>query len=497
MKKLILPVVAMLLCMTACKKEENGILRLEVEHYNSDAKMHIDDDDFAVWDNDDVVYLNGQECHVYSPYGDAASITFPRTLMPPYYASYPYQATHEAGYSDYTITLPAVQKYRTNGSGQQIVDAPMAAFSADGNKLKFRNIGSILALKVISSSTIKVTNIEVSANKPLCGDISFQSDINNSTYTLSSCSNGGYSVTLMGINENVSSTGKIYYIALPAVNDAKFTIKVYTQESGFYYSYTRTQSGTVSFDKNTIHEVPFTLNTNERSSVDLFSITGTAKVSFAPGNCQYINGAESYYSDPWMCKTSQSFNDCDLVGFDGDASYGRTIYTTYSYTGQINDRYGIYNKVLSKDEWDYVFSNRTNAVTFNGTSKGTVRWVRANVSSVNGVILFPDGVVILNVPGKSLSTPGSFLTTTTSDNTFTADEWNNVFKPMGCVFLPALGNGTSGLGTNCLYWTSTTYYNKRTRTTTAYRIKVTSSDEYSSDAVALSTSLPRRLVKDR
>ena len=44
MKKLVFPIMAMLLCMTACKKESNGIVTLEVEPYNSDAKMHLEVD---------------------------------------------------------------------------------------------------------------------------------------------------------------------------------------------------------------------------------------------------------------------------------------------------------------------------------------------------------------------------------------------------------------------------------------------------------------------
>lgn len=513
MKKLILPVVAMLLCMTACKKEENGILRLEVEHYNSDAKMHLGDNDFAVWDNNDAVYLNGQATAV-SISGTTATIAVPEGVSAPYYASYPYNTTHVDGTSDYTITLPAVQTYRKNTAGQQIVDAPMAAYSTDGQKLKFRNIGSVLALEVKPSSTIKVTNIEVSANQPLRGNITFHDDLNSDPYTLSSCTNGGNTVTLMGINENVSTSGKIYYIALPAVNDAKFTIKVYTQESNFYYSYTRTQSGTVSFDKNTIHAVPLTLSNATRTSVDLFTINGSnQKVSFASGNVRYYNyygTGWTMYGDSWRSVATSDLdaNNCDLFGWSSDGNYGKTIYNS-SYTGSTStstfkdwgeavvSNFGEGYRTLSSDEWLYVFNTRTNnTVTFNGENKGRLRWRRATVAEVPGVILFPDGDVTINVLGKSLSTSNDY-----SASSFTADEWNKSFKPVGCVFLPALGyrsaSGTiTNRNTHCLYWSSTPSSSTSNNVNVLY---VSNDPSYGASQTTKSRGygLPVRLVKNR
>ena len=540
MKKLILPVVAMLLCMTACKKEENGILRLEVEHYNSDAKMHIDSEDFAVWDNNDAVYLNGQATTV-SISGTTATIAVPEGVSAPYYASYPYQATSANG--SYTITLPAEQTYRKNEAGQQILDAPMAAYSADGNKLKFRNICSILALKVIpsSSATTKVLRIEVSANQPLWGDISFQNDLNSDPYTLSSCTNGGNTVTLMCNNETVPSTGKIFNIALPVVENATFAIKVYTQEGTFNdsYSYTRTQTGNVSFAKNTIHQVPLTLNIEERSTpLDLFTINSTGStVSFAATNLIYSNSVWGFSTNPWSyISQNTSINNatnCDLFGFSTDSQYGTTCWSKYTGNGSLmgsdktfvdwgnalGTNSGWYT--LTSTEWLYVFNTRTNTVTFNSTSMGTLRWVRANVSGVNGVILFPDGNVTLNVSDKSLVKPGRFISATTSDNTFTADEWNNAFKPAGCVFLPAISgfrystdlkeNYFTGnnFGNVCYYWSKTpvtsgvkseamavSVINKYSASTSAIFSKQT-------DTVATATTmyrregLPIRLVRTR
>ena len=59
MKKILLPLVALMLCMVACQKDDNGILRLEIEKYASDAKVHLDGANYAVWDNNDEIKVNG------------------------------------------------------------------------------------------------------------------------------------------------------------------------------------------------------------------------------------------------------------------------------------------------------------------------------------------------------------------------------------------------------------------------------------------------------
>jgi hypothetical protein len=102
-------------------------------------------------------------------------------------------------------------------------------------------------------------------------------------------------------------------------------------------------------------------------------------------------------------------------------------------------------RTLSKDEWGYVFDTRT-------TDSG-IRFAKANVNNVNGVILLPDD---WNSSYFGLSETNT-NNTSYSSNTITASEWN-LLEMLGAVFLPATGYrfGTSvkSVGNNGHYWSS-------------------------------------------
>ena len=90
-------------------------------------------------------------------------------------------------------------------------------------------------------------------------------------------------------------------------------------------------------------------------------------------------------------------------------------------------------KSLTKDEWYYLFYSRP---TLSG-----IRFAKANVNGVNGVILLPNAwkastYALNNTNGGNYGS-----------NTITADVWN-VLEDHGAVFLPAAGyrNGTSVSG---------------------------------------------------
>lgn len=260
MKKLILPFVALLLCMVACQKEDLNLLTLEVEHFASDAKMHIDEWDFAVWDDGDTVYLNENPRRVTVDNTNHRATISAQDIYSSYYASYPY-VTRETGTSvakSYTISLPEVQEYE-EVDGRQKVASPMFAFGTNDNPtLKFRNIGSVLAVKVLNNTygPIQVYSISVTSDdQNLWGENSFRVADINDDLALNSLINGGRTVTLMcdgGVE--VPAEGKVFYIALPTISNTHLTIKV---DDG-YGIYTRAQTNnTATFNRNTLHQVPF------------------------------------------------------------------------------------------------------------------------------------------------------------------------------------------------------------------------------------------------
>ena len=210
------------------------------------------------------------------------------------------------------------------------------------------------------------------------------------------------------------------------------------------------------------------------------------QVFFAQGNLQYIGSASTPYwkfaDNQWEClgtttgqnSTSQSV-DRDLFGW-GTSGWnpGNTYYRpwdTYNSSGSsygpagannltgncANSDWGVYNPIsnggnqpnqwrtLSKDEWGYVFDTRT-------TASG-IRFAKANVNDVNGVILLPDD---WNSNSYALSDTNTKDASFTS-NTITATEWS-LLERLGAVFLPATGYrfGTSvrNVGVRGYYWSS-------------------------------------------
>ena len=127
----------------------------------------------------------------------------------------------------------------------------------------------------------------------------------------------------------------------------------------------------------------------------------------------------------------------EYPGGDFGFGYGPTDGTNYCYslTGiYANADWGIYNSIsnggnqanqwrtLTQPEWAYVFNTRT-------TNSG-IRYVKANVNNVNGVILLPDD---WSTSYYSLSNTNTF-----SSNIITASQWSTL-EQHGAVFLPAAG----------------------------------------------------------
>ena len=213
------------------------------------------------------------------------------------------------------------------------------------------------------------------------------------------------------------------------------------------------------------------------------------------------------YGYSWLSVATSDLNEnnSDLFGWSSDGNYGITIYSGYTSTSTFKDwgeavvsNFGEGYRTLSSAEWLYVFNTRNNnTVTFNGENKGKLRWRRATVEEVPGVILFPDGDVTINVLGKSLSTSNSYST-----SSFTADEWNKSFKPVGCVFLPALGyRSTSGTITNrdtpCLYYWSSTPSSSTSNNVNVLYVSNDPSYGAAQTTKSRNCGLPVRLVKNR
>lgn len=316
MKKLLLPICAVLMCMVSCQKEGNDILTLVMEEYGSDAKLHLDNDNYTVWDNGDYIWLNGSQKQVLV---DETTATINTNMdNRAFTAIYPYDwarggsgelwAPEGAEELDMTgVEYPSTQRYEELSSGIQKVVAPMAGTcSAQESTLKFHNLGCILAVEVTNNTgaTMNVKKIEVIADGAgtyLCGKYNILFGL----YSIFHVSGGNNKVTLDCGFEGVSvanNSSKKFYIALPPVT-AKLTVKVYDD----YYYYTQGQASTHTLARSCGYNAGITITNS------------TARTQYAPFNNQIMyttnNGEAIDFTDYAMHTPSNQTKNVDNIWF--------------------------------------------------------------------------------------------------------------------------------------------------------------------------------------
>ena len=171
---------------------------------------------------------------------------------------------------------------------------------------------------------------------------------------------------------------------------------------------------------------------------------------FGWGTSGYNHGAECY--QPY-CTTAN--NGCYYA-------YGSSSYNLYDQTGMADWGYNpISNggnttntwRTLTKPEWTYVFNTRN-------TSSG-IRYAKAQVNNVNGVILLPDDWSSSYYALSSTNNSSAGF----GNNVISSSTWISAFEAHGAVFLPAAGARTghvAEVGSSGNYWSSSRYNNPTT-----------------------------------
>ena len=193
----------------------------------------------------------------------------------------------------------------------------------------------------------------------------------------------------------------------------------------------------------------------------------------------YDHGSLCY--QPWS--TSASSNDY--------YPYGSNYFDLYDQTGQADWGYNaIANggnterlwRTLTTEEWDYIFETRA-------TPSG-IRFAKARVGNVNGVILLPDdwsaSYFSLNFP----NTTNVYY----ENNLISWEQWDAI-EQHGAVFLPAagyrLGTEVFNTGSSGHYWSSTHRFEYR-----AYCVSVFDSGLYPQAIDFIFNGFSVRLVQD-
>ena len=146
---------------------------------------------------------------------------------------------------------------------------------------------------------------------------------------------------------------------------------------------------------------------------------------FSWGTSGYNHGAYGY--QPWS-----HGDDEDFVNY---YAYGNSNYNLYDQTGKADWGYNrISNgenvthlwRTLTSEEWDYLMNTRT-------TPSG-VRYAKATVDGVRGVIVLPDNWETSYFALNSTNTPSAQF----GDNTIFASDWATI-AGHGALFLPVTG----------------------------------------------------------
>lgn len=376
------------------------------------------------------------------------------------------------GEGSYTSTLSGlennttyyVRAYATNEAG-----------TAYGEQKTFT---TMIAVTVPTVTTNQVTNI--TATTAVCGG--------NVTF------DGGSTVTSRGVCWSTSHNPvlNIYYMTSDGSGTGEYVSSITgLQPNTTYYvrAYASNSQGTAYGP-----EVSFTTQSSGSQAPTgaingLYSVSATQHVWFSQGNLQYIGSSSTpywrfaehqwdYLGDNGQGSANQNV-DRDLFGW-GTSGYnhGAVCYQPWSistspsdyyvygsYTYNLNDQTGQadwgYNpisnggnqpnqwRILTKDEWVYVFDTRN-------TTSG-IRYAKATVNGVNGVILLPDDWNSSNYGFSNTNTSVASF----SGNTISLSDWTNQLEANGAVFLPAAGardgTGLGSIGFYGGYW-SATYY---------------------------------------
>ena len=215
----------------------------------------------------------------------------------------------------------------------------------------------------------------------------------------------------------------------------------------------------------------------------VFSVSSSKKVQFSQGNLQYQASTNTwrFAEHQWDVigdankNISSSYSGwIDLFGWGTSGYNGKNPWMTSTTNTDYgngerdiagtNYDWGVYNiisngggkswRTLTNDEWVYVFNKRR-------TNSG-IRYAKATVNGVNGVILLPDNWSRSNYSlSNTNKIDGRF-----SSNRISQTDWTNKFEANGAVFLPAAGvrwisvDHDGALG---LYWAASYYDDKYAR----------------------------------
>lgn len=374
--------LAAAMVFTACRKDDDNLVTLNVnlsDYTGSNTKMYVDASRYTHWTSGDQVNINGtgNTCSVDLS-GDKAKITGVPNSTGGYLAVYPagIAGTYGTYSTSISVTLPSTQTYTVDGSGNQIVKAPMYAYCANGETtLTFHNLCSLLKVTINNnrSEDITMQSITVTSNsRKLSGSGTINGVKTDSpSLSMGSSSSSFNYVTLdfTSADETVSQgTSKSYYVVVPSFASTNISITVEATSTGLM-DLTLTHNSAV-MDANMIATGP-TIAMN--SAVIDFAGMGTESNPFQINNLDDLNTLKTRVNAGKLYdgKYFKLMNDIDCGSWTGIGSTSSYIFNgtfdgnnnTITYSQTSNSSYN----GLFKHAGTAIFKNLNVNCTINNT----------------------------------------------------------------------------------------------------------------------------------
>lgn len=181
--------------------------------------------------------------------------------------------------------------------------------------------------------------------------------------------------------------------------------------------------------------------------IGVFSVSSECTVYFSKGNLQYQASTKTWrfadnqydYIGESNNNISSNYNGWIDLFYRGSGSYPlekRKLTDNFDDWGSntISNGRGLRWRTLTLDEWNYILNERT---TLSG-----IRYIKAVVNGINGVILLPDN---WNKSYEGLRFTNNDIAPFDGNN-ISYSTWINDFESNGAVFLPAAGEILTHIG---------------------------------------------------
>lgn len=490
MKKIQIAMVCLLavagMIMTGCKKEGEKVTLKAIIDTENDGKAYLNGDNFPIWESGDPIWVNGEQKSVTPSTSTPTNGTIADVESSNgYLAVYPYDENISNDGASVTVNIPRVQDFVSNGNNGQKVVPTMAAYTT-GNTLFFKNLHSLIEVHVTNntSSAFTIKRIVVNSSSKITGSATAAMTASDVT-SLVMNSNSYNDATLEFADEEPQATiaanntdGVNFYIAVaPMSNCSTVTVTIYTNNS----KYIGVQFSGVSLSRSRIAPVSITVSsTQPLKECGRFTINGNGQqVNFSPGNLQYYKklndngtvderwrfaihqydyvgkGTSGYgnvsSSDnkihKWVTRGVNHGKDhtlglhwIDLFGWGtgSDPLNFKTNKSSFTDWNNYNNIIGSEWYTLSIAEWSYILDSRTT----------NLRFLKATVNGVKGLILFPDGFAWpSHVIGSTTIYDKINIKNDAFTESITTTQWTSL-ENKGAVFLPTGGYRTLRGGCN-------------------------------------------------